>query len=272
MAALAAALPAAHNDDDADDMALRAAEAAAAANDLNEGGGDSDDGGYEDDFVDPEDYTDDDFQSVDTADEEPDHDPRLPEIADAKGPVPRRPRRAAPAAVAAPAPAPAPVPAPAPAPVTNYDKWNNIGDEEQGPPPSPVDHAGALPAMRVSERDDGGVSFDFTTMQPEANDDLVTLNPLGGDDVDENEKPGIYRRATPDEAPRPPPVPRVLGVCSSSTCSKDATLRCGVCKVAKYCSVACQRRDWKLHKAVCAPIRSEKAGRHLARSDADDPE
>ena len=91
--------------------------------------------------------------------------------------------------------------------------------------------------MRVSERDDGGISFDFTTMQPEANDDLVTLNPLGGDDVDENEKPGIYRRATPGEAPPPPPAPRVLGVCSSSTCSKDATLRCGVCKVAKYCSL-----------------------------------
>ena len=269
MAALAAALPAAHNDDDADDMALRAAEAAAAANDLNEdGGGDSDDGGYEDDFVDPEDYTDDDFQSVDTADEEPDHDPRLPEIADAKGPVPRRPRRAAPAAVAAPAPAPAPVPAPAPAPapLTNYDKWNNIGDEEQGPSESPVDHAGALPAMRVSERDDGGISFDFTTTDPGANEDLVTLNPLGGDDVDETEKPGIYRRATPDEAPPPAPAPRVLGVCSSSTCSKDATLRCGVCKVAKYCSVACQRRDWKSHKAACAPIRSEKAGKHLRTS------
>jgi len=183
--------------------------------------------------------------------------------------VPRRPRRAAPAAALAPAPAPVPapepVPAPAPAPaLTNYDKWNNIGDED--PPPSPVDHAGALPAMRVSERDDGGISFDFTTMQPEANDDLVTLNPLGGDDVDENEKPGIYRRATPGEAPRPPPAPRVLGVCSSSTCSKDATLRCGVCKVAKYCSVICQRRDWKLHKAVCAPIRSEKAGTHLRTS------
>ena len=156
------------------------------------------------------------------------------------------------------------MPAPAPAPLTNYDKWNNIGDED--PPPSPVDHAGALPAMRVSERDDGGISFDFTTMQPEANDDLVTLNPLGGDDVDENEKPGIYRRATPGEAPPPAPAPRVLGVCSSSTCSKDATLRCGVCKVAKYCSVACQRRDWKLHKAVCAPIRTEKAGTHLRTS------
>ena len=245
MAALAAALPTAHDDDGA-----------------------SDDGGYEDDFVDPEDYTDDDFQSIDTADEEPDYDPKLPEVADAKGPVPRRPRRVAPPAPApAPVPAPVPVPAPAPAPaLTNYDKWNNIGDEEQGPPPSPVDHAGALPAMSVSERDDGGVSFSFSTTDPGPNDDLVTLNPLGGDDVDENERPGIYRRATPGEAPRPPPAPRVLGVCSSSTCSKDATLRCGVCKVAKYCSVICQRRDWKLHKAVCAPIRSEKAGRHLRTS------
>ena len=54
MAALAAALPTAHDDDDDDDddddVALRAAEAAAAANDA-----DSDDDGYEDDFVDPED-------------------------------------------------------------------------------------------------------------------------------------------------------------------------------------------------------------------------
>ena len=72
--------------------------------------------------------------------------------------------------------------------------------------------------------------------------------------------------ANAGEAPQPAPAPRVLGVCSSSTCSKDATLRCGVCKVAKYCSVACQRRDWKLHKAVCAPIRSEKAGKHLRTS------
>ena len=272
MAALAAALPTAHNDDDADD---------------------SDDGGYEDDFVDPEDYTDDDFQSIDTPTRSPTTTRscrgRGREIAStaaaaarAAAPVAaaapsarrrrRRRRRRARARASSPSsPAPpqliateaAEAPAPAPAPLTNYDKWNNIETRSRARPRRPVDHAGALPAMRVSERDDGGISFDFTTMQPEANDDLVTLNPLGGDDVDENEKPGIYRRATPGEAPPPAPAPRVLGVCSSSTCSKDATLRCGVCKVAKYCSVICQRRDWKLHKAVCAPIRTEKAGTHL---------
>ena len=78
-------------------MAALAAAAPPAADD-----GDSDDGGYEDDFVDPEDYTDDDFQSVDTADEDPDYDPKLPEVADAKLPVPRRPRRGAAPARSAP--------------------------------------------------------------------------------------------------------------------------------------------------------------------------
>ena len=210
--------------------------------------------------------------SIDTADEEPDYDPKLPEAADAGvvGRGARRARRRAGIVVGAGAGASAS--AGARAGTSTRARSHELRQVEQywrrgaGPAPSPVDHAGALPAMRVSERDDGGISFDFTTMQPEANDDLVTLNPLGGDDVDENEKPGIYRRATPGEAPPPAPAPRVLGVCSSSTCSKDATLRCGVCKVAKYCSVICQRRDWKLHKAVCAPIRRKRRGRTSARA------
>ena len=233
---------------------------------------------YDSDFVDPEDYSDDDFQSVDTDDSA--YDPSLPEIADAKGPAPRR-RRARPPAATAPAlaRAPAPVsstPAPAPAPASalmNYDKWNNVGDDE-APPPSPVARGGALPAMRASETDDGGLSFDFSTADPGTNEDLVMLNPLGAD-TDEAAKPGIYRRATPEAAGAaraPAPAARVLGVCSSSVCSKDATLRCGICKVAKYCSVECQRRDWKAHKATCAPPRAESVGRHMARRADDDPE
>ena len=48
---------------------------------------------YDAESYDEWDNTDDDFQSADTADEEPDYDPKLPEVADAKLPVPRRPRR-----------------------------------------------------------------------------------------------------------------------------------------------------------------------------------
>ena len=117
--------------------------------------------------------------------------------------------------------------------------------------------------MRVSERDDGGISFDFTTMQPEANDDLVTLNPLAATtSTNENQASTAARRPT---RRRRRPAPRVLGVCSSSTCSKDATLRCGVCKVARTLSVICQRRDWKLQSGLRADP-EEKAGRHLRTS------
>jgi hypothetical protein len=34
-------------------------------------------------------------------------------------------------------------------------------------------------------------------------------------------------------------------------CKKQASLRCGACRVARYCSRACQKQDWKKHKRVC---------------------
>ncbi|KAI1485466.1 hypothetical protein F5X96DRAFT_674610 [Biscogniauxia mediterranea] len=47
-------------------------------------------------------------------------------------------------------------------------------------------------------------------------------------------------------------------MCSTScfSCADDdkaRLLRCARCKMARYCSAACQRMDWPIHKRVCVP-------------------
>ena len=43
-----------------------------------------------------------------------------------------------------------------------------------------------------------------------------------------------------------------MGTCKN--CRKIGKMqRCSVCKVAPYCSPACQRADWKAHKPLCKP-------------------
>ena len=37
-------------------------------------------------------------------------------------------------------------------------------------------------------------------------------------------------------------------------CGKPSNKTCSRCKKAKYCSIACQRENWKYHKNVCVPI------------------
>ena len=49
------------------------------------------------------------------------------------------------------------------------------------------------------------------------------------------------------------------GICSNLTCSKPGVLTCARCKVAKYCSKACQKKHWKLHKMKCKPPPPAKA-------------
>ncbi|KAF2177628.1 hypothetical protein K469DRAFT_507433, partial [Zopfia rhizophila CBS 207.26] len=43
-----------------------------------------------------------------------------------------------------------------------------------------------------------------------------------------------------------------------SHCGRDASLKCGRCKVHVYCNKECQKEDWKTHKAICNEIRLEK--------------
>lgn len=49
------------------------------------------------------------------------------------------------------------------------------------------------------------------------------------------------------------PVVVSLGMCK--TCLKENVQlqRCGRCKSVFYCSKECQKKDWRSHKAVCAP-------------------
>lgn len=41
----------------------------------------------------------------------------------------------------------------------------------------------------------------------------------------------------------------VVGKCS--VCGKETKEHCGKCPHVFYCSVDCQKRDWKMHKLVC---------------------
>ena len=38
---------------------------------------------------------------------------------------------------------------------------------------------------------------------------------------------------------------------SCFTCSQRAPKKCGICKKARYCSIECQRSNWKFHKLIC---------------------
>ena len=42
----------------------------------------------------------------------------------------------------------------------------------------------------------------------------------------------------------------VIRICS--TCNKTSELKlCSKCKKVSYCSVACQKEDWSIHKKYC---------------------
>ncbi|TDH74295.1 uncharacterized protein CCR75_001180 [Bremia lactucae] len=44
-------------------------------------------------------------------------------------------------------------------------------------------------------------------------------------------------------------------LCGANSCTKSGTLRCSRCKLQFYCSSACQKIDWKLHKIGCRTIK-----------------
>ena len=46
-------------------------------------------------------------------------------------------------------------------------------------------------------------------------------------------------------------IARQSGVCDTCLKSHEKVLQCAKCQTAKYCTVDCQKRDWKHHKRYC---------------------
>lgn len=62
---------------------------------------------------------------------------------------------------------------------------------------------------------------------------------------------GQYGAAGQSIAPRGDVV---VEVCDSCRQSKGQLRKCSVCHSAQYCSVECQKADWKEHKLVCKRV------------------
>ncbi|KAI8827255.1 uncharacterized protein EV422DRAFT_513211 [Fimicolochytrium jonesii] len=69
------------------------------------------------------------------------------------------------------------------------------------------------------------------------------------------------------QPPEPPPQPAAQQPCT--VCQNNARFMCPHCGPAcRYCSHACQARDWELHKAVCLGNVNGKRGGSAGRSSS----
>ena len=55
-----------------------------------------------------------------------------------------------------------------------------------------------------------------------------------------------------------PTVPEA-DVCHSCYTSSSSLKPCTRCKLAKYCDMSCQEKDWPKHKLVCMPVKVDDA-------------
>ena len=61
----------------------------------------------------------------------------------------------------------------------------------------------------------------------------------------------------------------MVGTCA--ICGLDGTKKCGACKAIIYCSVACQKADWKQHKSICKKAPSTSGDGSSSSSRCDGP-
>ena len=66
--------------------------------------------------------------------------------------------------------------------------------------------------------------------------------------------------ASPQQQQEQPLPPRPRKSCCSCGVTGVPLKKCSVCAVASYCSVGCQKADWKAHKGQCAGLKAGASG------------
>lgn len=104
----------------------------------------------------------------------------------------------------------------------------------------------------------GKVKGDVMTVWPYADQFMtrVAISPLFAAPYIEASKGGITSRRKVMHRGGKAPVQAADAPAASATpkcqdCGKEGQKKCGNCGNVYYCSRACQRRDWKKHKAIC---------------------
>jgi hypothetical protein len=46
-----------------------------------------------------------------------------------------------------------------------------------------------------------------------------------------------------------------MSICARPGCIEKGILRCSVCLREPYCSLECQKKDWKAHKTICETLK-----------------
>ncbi|CAH0483054.1 unnamed protein product [Peronospora belbahrii] len=107
---------------------------------------------------------------------------------------------------------------------------------------------------RVFDNDDDFVRMDFRLSEVSGSAQWMQVAKLQSNAaVARNGGEAAGGMLTRAKAPSKMMLPgSIQRICGADRCSKNGLLRCSRCKAQFYCSMECQKIDWKLHKVGCS--------------------